>query len=325
MHSARKIAAVFVSSVLSFCFLIVSPQANFPAQDLDAQATLRGIQLYEQGNTPEAIKLLRAVVAKRTEDADAWYFLGLALYREGLFLQARPAFEKLITLRPDSADARAKLAFTLILNNESQRANAMAQRALELGDLSAEAHYAIAEASLRGGAPAKAIEEAETTLRINPGFASALVTRSFAQYNLKQYAEAKASLEQFLALSPNDLDAEAWRGQLEELSALTYPSSNQPSPAFSSRDVTQKARVLAKPEPTYTEAARKAGVTGTVVIRAIFSADGEVTHILVIRALGYGLTTQSIKAAHRIKFAPSIKDGQPVATQMMLEYNFNLY
>jgi TonB family protein len=325
MRISRRIASVFVSAVLFLCFLICSRQAYPQAQDLSAQATLHGIQLYEQGNAREAIKLLTAVVAKRPEDADAWYFLGLSLHREGMFGHSRPAFEKLLTLRPDSADARAKLAFAMILDNESQKAIAMAQRALELGDQSPEAHYAIAEGSLRTGAPAKAIEEAENTLRINPNFSAALITRSLAQCNLKQYSESAASLEQFLALSPDDLDAATWRGQLDELSNLTHQVSSQSSQVFGGKDITQKARVLSKPEPQYSEAARKAGVTGTVVIRAVFAADGEVKRIFVIKALGYGLTTQSAKAARRIKFEPAMKDGQPVSMYMMLEYNFNLY
>ena len=325
MRIPHKVASVFVLSLLSISFLICGPENNSRAQGPTEPTTARGIQLYEQGNAPEAIKLLRMIVEKHPDDADAWYYLGLALNREGLIGHARPAFEKFIELRPDSADARAKLAFALVLDNESTKAIAMAQRALELGDQSPEAHYAIAEASLRTGAPAKALEETETTLRINPDFAPALITRSFAQYSLQQFSEAAASLERFLAISPDDLDAATWRGQLEELSNGTYQSSNPQPQVFNSKEVTQKVRVTFKPEPQYSEAARKAGVTGTVVMRAIFSADGEVKHILVTRALGYGLTTQSVKAARRIKFQPAMKDGTPVSMYLMLEYNFNLY
>jgi hypothetical protein len=57
----------------------------------------------------------------------------------------------------------------------------------------------------------------------------------------------------------------------------------------------------------------------------IFASDGELKHILIIRALGYGLTTQAIKAARLIKFEPAMKDGRPVSMYMRLEYNFNLY
>jgi len=94
---------------------------------------------------------------------------------------------------------------------------------------------------------------------------------------------------------------------------------------FSGRDVTQKARVLEKPEPTYTETARMFGVEGTVVLRAVFSKNGEVTNLHVVRKLPHGLTQQAITAARAIKFTPAMKDGQPVSMWMELQYNFNLY
>ncbi len=94
---------------------------------------------------------------------------------------------------------------------------------------------------------------------------------------------------------------------------------------FSGRDVTEKPRILEKREPTYTESARKFGIQGTVVLRAVFSKDGEVTSIQVVRKLPHGLTQQAIRAARAIRFTPATKDGQPVPIYMQLEYNFNLY
>jgi TonB family protein len=94
---------------------------------------------------------------------------------------------------------------------------------------------------------------------------------------------------------------------------------------FSGREVTSKARVLEKPEPTYSESARKFGVTGTVVIRCVFSKNGEVTNLHVIRKLPHGLTQRAIAAAQAIRFTPAMKDGQPVSMWMELQYNFNLY
>jgi hypothetical protein len=94
---------------------------------------------------------------------------------------------------------------------------------------------------------------------------------------------------------------------------------------FSGREVTQKARVLSKPEPVYTESARKYRITGTVVLRALFSADGKVTDIYAIRKLPHGLLGASIAAARGISFTPAVKDGHPVSMYMELQYNFNLY
>ena len=318
-------AFVPIVLLVSLSFLTT---ARAQAQQSDGATnsdTARAIEIYQQGDATEAIKLLQAIVKKRPDDADAWYYLGLAFYSKGFIGYSRPALEQFVRLRPDSADAHAKLAFALILADEPPKALATAQRALELGDQSVESHYAIAEASLRAGDATKAVEEAEAALRINPNFTAALITRSFAQYHLKLYAEAAASLEQLLAGSPDNMDAESWRGQVEELRHQIDLGSNPGLPIFTGKEVTQKARVVSKPEPQYSEAARLAGVTGTVVLRAVFSAEGEVKHILITRALGYGLTTQAVRAARKIRFTPAMKDGTPVSMHIQLEYNFNLY
>jgi TonB family protein len=100
---------------------------------------------------------------------------------------------------------------------------------------------------------------------------------------------------------------------------------NDYSRIFSGKEVTSKARVLEKPEPTYTEAARKNQITGTVVLRAVFSAGGSVTNIHAVSGLPDGLTERAIAAAKQIRFMPATKDGHPVSMWMELQYNFNLY
>lgn len=94
---------------------------------------------------------------------------------------------------------------------------------------------------------------------------------------------------------------------------------------FRSSEVSSRARVLEKPEPQYTESARKNQITGTVVLRAVFSSNGSVSNISTIRGLPDGLTERAISAAKQIRFVPAQKDGHPVSMWMQLEYNFNLY
>jgi TonB family protein len=100
---------------------------------------------------------------------------------------------------------------------------------------------------------------------------------------------------------------------------------DDPNHVFSGKEVTAKARVLEKPEPVYTEGARKFGVTGTVMLRCVFSKSGEVTNIHVVRKLPHGLARAAIAAARAIRFTPATKDGQPVSMWIELQYNFNLY
>src|SRR6185295_10775557 len=94
---------------------------------------------------------------------------------------------------------------------------------------------------------------------------------------------------------------------------------------YTGREVDVKARLLTKPQPSYTEDARKNEISGTVVLKVVFSKTGQVTNIRTVAGLPYGLTEQAIAAARKIKFTPAMKDGQPVSMWMQLEYNFSPY
>jgi TonB family protein len=100
---------------------------------------------------------------------------------------------------------------------------------------------------------------------------------------------------------------------------------DDPNKVFTTKDVTSKARILSRPEPQYTEEARRNQVTGTVVLRAVFSAGGAVTNIKAVKGLPDGLTEKAISAARQIKFVPAQKDGRNVSQYIQIEYNFNLY
>ena len=64
-------------------------------------------------------------------------------------------------------------------------------------------------------------------------------------------------------------------------------------------------------------------ISGTVVLRAVFSRTGRVENIIVLSGPAMLIET-AIEAAKQIKFTPAMKDGQPVSMWMQLEYNFNL-
>jgi len=90
-------------------------------------------------------------------------------------------------------------------------------------------------------------------------------------------------------------------------------------------EVSVRARVLFKPEPQYTEEARRSQISGTVVLSVVFSRNGQVTNIRAVQTLCCGLTEKAIASARQIRFTPAMRNGQTVSTYMQLEYNFNLY
>jgi TonB family protein len=114
-------------------------------------------------------------------------------------------------------------------------------------------------------------------------------------------------------------------GGSKELGCCGIGGSDGSARTFTGSEVEQRARLLSKPEPQYTEEARRNQISGTVTLRVVFSSAGEVVQIRALRTLPFGLTERAIAAARQIKFLPAVKGGRPVSVYMQLEYNFNLY
>lgn len=88
---------------------------------------------------------------------------------------------------------------------------------------------------------------------------------------------------------------------------------------------TTPLRILSKPKPDYTAIARENQVNGSVMLRVVFNAKGEVGAVSVVKGLPFGLTEQAIAATKKIRFEPAKKCGVPVSTMRVLEYTFNIY
>ena len=99
-------------------------------------------------------------------------------------------------------------------------------------------------------------------------------------------------------------------------------SDGQGDCIYIGKETDQKVRLLVKPPPSYTEKARANKVTGTVILKVVFTSYGTVENIHVIRELPDGLTERAIEAAKKIKFVPATKDGHAVSMWMQLEYVF---
>jgi TonB family protein len=101
--------------------------------------------------------------------------------------------------------------------------------------------------------------------------------------------------------------------------------SNVPTvPAVSAPNITPLT-ILSKKPASYTDKARANQVTGTVRLLILFAASGHVTHIIVLKDLGFGLTENAVRAARQIKFEPAKQDGKPFSQVKIVEYSFTLY
>ncbi len=79
-----------------------------------------------------------------------------------------------------------------------------------------------------------------------------------------------------------------------------------------------------RPEPKYTEEARKAKIQGAVLLSLVVDTDGFTRNIKVVRSLEPTLDQQAIEVVGTWKFQPGQKDGQPVAVQSQIEVSFKL-
>jgi len=334
----RTALLLFLSGMLFACASFSSLRASTTGRSsqegektVSSEEAVRGIKLYQEGDIKGAIQSLSALVKQHPADSDAWYYLGLALFRSGDIKEARKAFEALVKLRPNDANAHSNLAYTLLAANKPGDAKKEARRALELDAQSAQAHYVLGYLFLNDDDPAKALEESTAALKSSPNFALAQLLQSQALLNiyidgfslpvknLELLRTAAESLDRYLKLDKSAASSPLWQEQLETLRIHGRLGNSLPTNRLLGAN---KARLLSRPEPRYTDEARAAGIRGKVVLHAVFASDGTVKHILVIRSLGHGLTEECIKAARKIKFIPATKDGRPVSQFIQIEYNF---
>ena len=79
-----------------------------------------------------------------------------------------------------------------------------------------------------------------------------------------------------------------------------------------------------RPEPKYTEEARKARIEGSVLLSVVVDPDGNTRNIKVVKSLDPGLDQRAIEAVSQWKFKPGQKNGTPVAVQAQIEVTFRL-
>jgi TonB family protein len=85
------------------------------------------------------------------------------------------------------------------------------------------------------------------------------------------------------------------------------------------------AKCIACPDPSYSDQARSAKVSGIVVLHLIVTAEGQASNIQVKRSLGYGLDEQAIAAVGNWRFEPAVgSEDKPVPVWTDIEVNFRI-
>jgi protein TonB len=80
-----------------------------------------------------------------------------------------------------------------------------------------------------------------------------------------------------------------------------------------------------KPDPPYSEEARKAKLMGVVVLSIVVDADGGVHDVHVVRPVGLGLDEKAVQTVSTWKFKPAKRNNVAVPVRVLVEVTFRLF
>jgi TonB family protein len=87
---------------------------------------------------------------------------------------------------------------------------------------------------------------------------------------------------------------------------------------------TSSVEITFKPQPVYTDDARKMKLEGEVLLEVSFAANGTLHVNRVVRGLGHGLDEAATAAANKMRFKPALRMGQPVDSTAVVHVLFQL-
>jgi protein TonB len=79
------------------------------------------------------------------------------------------------------------------------------------------------------------------------------------------------------------------------------------------------------PEPQFSKEARAKKIGGAVLVRCDVGIDGLPKNVRVVRGLGHGLDEKAVEAVSQYRFRPAIKNGHPVAVEIHISVNFQVF
>jgi protein TonB len=80
-----------------------------------------------------------------------------------------------------------------------------------------------------------------------------------------------------------------------------------------------------KVDPEFSEEARKAKFMGIVLVNLIVDQNGMPQNVHVLRGVGMGLDEKAVEAVKQYRFKPAREAGKPVAVELNVEVNFQIF
>ena len=83
--------------------------------------------------------------------------------------------------------------------------------------------------------------------------------------------------------------------------------------------------VIFQVDPEFSEEARRAKFMGVVLVNLVVDPQGRPQNVHVLRGVGMGLDGKAVDAVKQYKFKPAMENGKPVAVELNVEVNFQIF
>lgn len=147
--------------------------------------------------------------------------------------------------------------------------------------------------------------------------------------SLTDPAKAAAVLHKiFLGSGENlaDVVPAYWQAFLKHEPLPRPDSFNKPGARSQSAGERTTAPVpVYNPDPPYDEEARRAKLSGIVLLQMVVDENGFVRDAIIVRPVGMGLDEQAIKTVRTWKFRPAARNGQPIKSRLTVEVSFRIF
>jgi tetratricopeptide (TPR) repeat protein len=183
----------------------------------------KGVVALNYGLTDEAIRYGRLALSLDPNHYGGHSLLGGAFYKQGNYAEAVSEYARAAELKPDLAEAHFNLGLACFEAGDLVRAEAEFLRANDLKEEALTSFY-LARIYLGQKKLDQALEEAQKSIRKDPGSAGAYNVKGVILNQLGRYAEAAGSFQAGLVLAPNDLNLKINLG-------IAYINSDQPDKA----------------------------------------------------------------------------------------------
>ena len=260
---------------------------------VDDQVT-RGISLYQQGKTNEAITELKAALDYNPEDPTANMWLGYALMNARRDAEALPYLKTAADLTPNDAALQNNLAVVLQRVGDLKGAVEHYTSAVALSPRDADVQHNLASALEQTGDLSGAIEHMKAAVELDPKKASHLLELAVLQFKSGGAAGAEESLKKCLALDPSNLQVHQWLAYVYDKEGKAAEAAAESGVIKAMDDVGLQPRFILK-ELVSTWNPPDADVT-----KAFIAADGDRVHVFTEGRAGYQISLKGLRPAGEI-------------------------